>query len=91
MKDRLFWLDAVKFLAILFVILAHVEWSVEQSLSVHQELSRSFLTINRIIASLGVPLFMMVSGSLLLSKEFHSRYDILTFYKRRLLPLFVTA
>ena len=91
MKDRLFWLDAVKFLAILFVILAHVEWGLEQSLSVHQELSRCFLTINRIIASLGVPLFMMVSGSLLLSKEFHSRYDILTFYQRRLLPLFVTA
>ena len=29
MKARIFWIDIVKFIAILFVILAHVVWIVE--------------------------------------------------------------
>ena len=66
MKARIFWIDIVKFIAILFVILAHVVWIVEQDIQVTNILSNDFLTFNRIIATLGVPLFMLVSGSLLL-------------------------
>lgn len=91
MKARIFWIDIVKFIAILFVILAHVVWIVEQGIQVNCILSNDFLTINRIIATLGVPLFMMVSGSLLLGKDFKLKSDIFAFYKRSLLPLFVTA
>lgn len=32
MKARIFWIDIVKFIAILFVILAHVVWIVEQGI-----------------------------------------------------------
>lgn len=91
MKARIFWIDIVKFIAILFVILAHVVWIVEQGIQVNSILSNDFLTINRIIATLGVPLFMLVSGSLLLGKDFKSKSDIFAFYKRGLLPLFITA
>lgn len=91
MKARIFWIDIVKFVAILFVILAHVVWIVEQGIQVNSILSNDFLTINRIIATLGVPLFMLVSGSLLLGKDFKSKSDIFAFYKRGLLPLFMTA
>lgn len=91
MKARIFWIDIVKFVAILFVILAHVVWIVEQGIQVNSILSNDFLTINRIIATLGVPLFMLVSGSLLLGKDFKSKSDIFAFYKRGLLPLFITA
>ena len=91
MKARIFWIDIVKFIAILFVILAHVVWIVEQGIQVNCILSNDFLTINRIIATLGVPLFMMVSGSLLLGKDFKLKSDIFAFYKRGLLPLFITA
>ena len=75
MKARIFWIDIVKFVAILFVILAHVVWIVEQGIQVNCILSNDFLTINRIIATLGVPLFMMVSGSLLLGKDFKLSND----------------
>lgn len=91
MKARIFWIDIVKFIAILFVILAHVVWIVEQDIQVTNILSNDFLTINRIIATLGVPLFMLVSGSLLLGRDFKSKSDIFAFYKRGLLPLFITA
>lgn len=91
MKARIFWIDIVKFIAILFVILAHIVWIVEQGIQVNSILSNDFLTINRIIATLGVPLFMLVSGSLLLGKDFKSKSDIFAFYKRGLLPLFITA
>lgn len=91
MKARIFWIDIVKFIAVLFIILAHIVWIVEQEIHIKGNLLNDFLTINRIIATLGVPLFMLVSGSLLLGKDFKSNSDIFAFYKRGLLPLFITA
>lgn len=73
------------------VILAHVLWIYEQDGLLGEGMPSQFLTINRIIASLGVPLFMMVSGSLLFGKRFDSKNDVLSFYRRGLLPLFLTA
>lgn len=91
MKSRIIWIDAVKFVAILMVLLAHMIWLFEQGMEKQADFSVAFLTINRIIASLGVPLFMMVSGTLLLGKKFETKNDVFVFYKRGLLPLFVTA
>ena len=91
MKARIFWIDIVKFIAVLFVILAHIVWIAEQDGQISSDLSNIFFIINRIIATLGVPLFMMVSGSLLLGKDLNSIYGIFAFYKRGLLPLLITA
>ena len=89
MRTRIFWLDVVKFLAICLVVLAHVIWAVESS--AYNGLSKEFLTIHRILGSLGVPLFMMVSGALLFGKKFESKGDIILFYKKGLLPLMIAA
>ena len=43
------------------------------------------------IGRMGVPLFLMISGALILTKEFTSYSDILYFYKKYLLPLVVTS
>lgn len=64
---------------------------VEQGKGVTLDLPNAFMTVNRMVASLGVPLFMMVSGALLLGKKMDAAKDVLDFYKRGLLPLFVTA
>ena len=89
MKERIYWLDGVKCLAICMVILAHVLWAEDQSTANY--MPQSFITIHKMIATLGVPLFMMVSGALLFNKRYESRSDILAFYRRRLLPLVLTA
>ncbi len=92
MRERIYWIDAIKVVAILMVVLAHVLWMLETEEHGSEVMqSGSFFTLNRIVASLGVPLFMMVSGALLLGKKFETKGDVLTFYKRGLLPLVVTA
>lgn len=79
MKQRIYWIDVVKFVAVVFVILAHVVWVTEQSNHDGCGLPANLMTINRIIASLGVPLFMMVSGTLLMKKGFETKADIMAF------------
>lgn len=89
MKGRIYWLDVVKCLAICMVVLAHVVWAEDQCSA--NLLSQSFITIHQMIATLGVPMFMMVSGALLFNKRYDSSSDILAFYRHRLLPLVLTA
>ena len=91
MKQRIYWIDVVKFVAVVFVILAHVVWATEQSNHDGCELPVNLMIINRVIASLGVPLFMMVSGTLLMKKSFETKADIMAFYRHGLFPLVVTA
>lgn len=89
MKTRIFWLDALKGMAISLVVLAHILWVQDASAS--SSLTDGFLTANRILASLGVPLFVMVSGALLFNKQFHNKADICVSYRRGLLPLILSA
>lgn len=88
---RIFWIDVVKFLAIFMIIHAHVLYIASQDAEDDVTCSMDFLYGNSIVASLGVPLFMMVSGALLFEKHFRTWSDIFTFYRNNLLPLFVTA
>ena len=88
---RIFWIDVVKFLAIFMIIHAHVLYIASQDAEDDVTCSMDFLYGNSIVASLGVPLFMMVSGALLFEKHFRTQSDIFTFYRNNLLPLFVTA
>ena len=43
------------------------------------------------VGRLGVPLFLFLSGTLLLNKRFESDADVLRFYKRNFLPLLLTV
>lgn len=71
--ERLIWADTVRVLAIYFVILVH---SLGAS-------AKNILSFSPAIASTCVPLFIMLSGALLLNKK--ENYSI--FYKKRFLRL----
>ena len=79
------WLDTLRALATLGVILIHVSTPVvKMSYGTHME----FWWIGNILDSavrFAVPLFLMLSGATLLTKE----YQLGDFYKRRLLRVFV--
>lgn len=90
-KKREAWIDYVRILAILLVVLCHsVEayyWSVMQGEEQIRFLPWLVENTLFIIGRLGVPLFLAISGTLLLGRE----YDIFSFYKKSVLPLVVTT
>ena len=77
-KKRIFYLDQLRALAIMLVVLAHVfrNFSNEFAVGTWQWY---FSTIWVDFAVIGVPLFLMISGCLLLNKD----YDLGFFLKRR--------
>lgn len=83
-KERIFYLDELRAIAILLVLLAHtikyfpvnVDYLTSPTLL-------SYLTISR----MGVPLFFMLSGALLLDKE----YSISQFFKKRFSRVLIPA
>lgn len=92
MKQRLAWLDAVRICAILLVVLCHVVetefYAVRMGTATCS--NRSWLLQNTLftMGRLGVPLFLMITGTLMLGRE----YNIARFYKKSFLPLaMVTA
>ena len=77
-KNRIFYLDQIRALAILLVILCHV---VRQYCQIRPAGSLGWCAsaIFIDIGIIGVPLFLMISGALLLNKD----YDLPNFLKRR--------
>lgn len=84
--------DIIRTIAIICVVLCH---AVESVYPLHNFgggcindnlLMLTLFTIGR----LGVPLFLFLSGSLLLTKQFETGKDVKLFYKRNLFPLFLT-
>lgn len=86
-------LDVARTFAILCVILCH---SVEtlynftpQGWKVLSNQSRIFMFATFTIGRLGVPIFLFLSGALLLKKNIESDVDVINFYKKSWLPLFI--
>ena len=70
-KQPLHWVDFMRFLGAFLVVLAHVEnWGAG-----YTWVKNVYYTISRV----GVPLFFLISGYLLLSKQ----EDLVTFFKKR--------
>ncbi|MBE6501036.1 MAG: hypothetical protein E7Z79_01190 [Methanobrevibacter thaueri] len=83
-KNRIFYIDEIRALAILLVLLIHVtKWfaHVETPDSLFWAFSSSFAALGNV----GVPLFFMISGALLLNRD----YDIKFFLKSKLLRIFI--
>lgn len=78
MQQRIFWLDAARAIAIMLVVFTHVNGQISND----YVLKSLFNSIDR----LGVPIFIMLSGGLLLPKL--SQVDFLQFYKKRI-PQFI--
>ncbi|MBE6501049.1 MAG: acyltransferase [Methanobrevibacter thaueri] len=83
-KERIFYLDEIRALAIIFVIFIHVSkwfaWA-ETPNTLYCNFSSSFA----VLGDLGVPLFFMISGALLLDRD----YEFKSFFKRRFSRIFV--
>lgn len=79
-SKRIFYFDELRVLAIFFVILVHVSQHFAR-VSVKHTLFWSFSASLKAFGSVGVPLFFMISGALLLNREYG---NIIDFYKKRI-------
>lgn len=87
MNKRIFYYDELRCIAILLVILAHVS-RIYVPFN-YSNLYNSIPGFVNVIGFMGVPLFFMLSGALLLNKEYHS---LSSFYKKRfsrIIPPFI--
>lgn len=90
-NNRIVYLDIARTIAIILVVFCHAieavykmnmqEWN---TLSLESQI---FRTVSFTIARLGVPIFLFISGKLLLEKKFENEEDFISFYKKNLLPL----
>lgn len=78
-SNRIYWFDVTRFIAILFVVFTHVHEQIGVDSYIIQAI---FYDIDR----LGVPLFFMLSGALILPKFVN--VNIWCFYKKRI-PQFI--
>lgn len=87
---RAYWIDYTRVIAALCVILCHCTESIYnmniEILMGYSTLSRLFCLFSFTIGRLGVPLFLMISGYLLLDREY-SAEKTKQFYRRNLLKL----
>lgn len=88
-------MDLIRTLAIMCVVLCH---SVEKIYSLNLEewntssiSSNLFKTVFFTIGRLGVPLFLMLTGYLLLDKNIDNDEDVIKFYKKKLIPIVITT
>ena len=92
---RILYLDIARTIAIILVVLCHatetiyrIDTSDWTMLSIQSRIIRTvYFTLGR----LGVPLFLFISGRLLLSKKIESSSDCFKFYKKNLLPLVIAV
>ncbi len=102
MKERILWLDYVRAFSIFLVVLTH---SIEGVYALSTEAVMANSTISKIflfsafnLTRHGVPLFLMISGWLLLSRNFtlqpvtgtEKAYSCVDFWKKNLLRLVIT-
>ena len=97
-KQRYFWLDVVRIVAILSITLNH---AVNRTYQNYHGQMNEFLNSSRfsmmlktavtVFSHLGVPLFLMISGALILSKKMESRKNVRHFYRHNLLSLLITS
>lgn len=92
MQNRILWLDLARCFAIVVVVLTHINESISYSQVYLGEIRVSinswfFQNSIHTIGRLGVPVFLMISGGMVLKRDIE---DPLIFYKNKLFPL-VTA
>ena len=91
LKERIQSFDIARTFAIICVVLCH---SVEVVYSDIEyiylsNISQIFRIVFFTIGRLGVPIFLFLTGALHLKKQIEEDEDILKFYKKNLLPLFI--
>lgn len=97
-QKRSLYLDIARTVAILSISLNH---AVNRTFTNYNGQYQEFLNLSlaltiikttvTVFSKLGVPLFLMISGALLLKKRMDSIEDVKQFYRHNLLSLFLTA
>jgi surface polysaccharide O-acyltransferase-like enzyme len=97
-KNRVYWLDVARVIAIISISMNHAVNRVYDNydntvlefytLSVQSNLLKAYISV---FSRIGVPLFLMISGYLLLNKRMEDKRDIQKFYRHNLLSLLVTS
>ena len=96
--QRIYWLDVARVIAIISISCNHAinrsyatyTGQLEEYLSI-PFISTTFKAVIYIFSRIGVPLFLMISGALLLSKNINDGEGVKKFYKHNLLSLFITS
>ena len=93
---RLYNLDVCRTLAILSIALNHALNSFTgigkyEDYLTFNYFEKIFITIGYILSLIGVPLFLCLTGALILSKNFETSEDIKRFYKHNLLTLIISV
>lgn len=95
MKKRIVWLDYARSFAIFSVVVIHSLEMVYKmdfaDLMKIGEVSLLFRDIVFAFGRTGVPIFLALTGFLLLDRDFSTSEKIIKFYKRNLLPLWLTT
>lgn len=89
MNKRIEWLDTVRAAAIFFVVLNHGVEIIYDGSAAMSTFGTWFSTVLFSLGRLGVPLFLFLSGYLLLGREYPTGRDYGAFWKTKWLPLFV--
>lgn len=89
MKQRIPYIDLLKLVAIACVVVCHVPMGMDINMMDNSLPTWEYLL--NAIGVLGVPLFMMCSGALVLGKDFSTHQQVARFYKRNLWPIYLTG
>ena len=87
-KKRYYWLDLVKILACFFVVINHTGGYLLEFTN-NANYSVVYYSLNFALCKVGVPLFIMVTGYLLLSKKEITYQEVLKRIFRIFVPLFL--
>ena len=97
-SERKFYLDVARVLAVISITLNHAvnrsydnyyyQQAEFQSIALWDSAFKAVITV---FSHIGVPLFLMISGALLLNKRMESSSDLKRFYRHNLLGLLITT
>ena len=91
MKKRNIQLDLIRSIAIILVVLNHaVETYFNGTSEVMVGFNKYFAIVFFTLGRLGVPLFLILSGYLLLTRNYDTDQKCILFWKNKLIPLFFT-
>lgn len=94
-QDRTIYMDLARIFAIISIVFCHaIETAYPMHLGYWYEaniFNKIYRTIGFTFGRLGVPIFLYLSGSLLLSKIIKNDDDVFKFYKHNLFPLFIAV
>lgn len=94
-NKRIIYIDIARTFAIIFVVLCHsIELIYSMDLKEWVQLSiisQIFRTVVLTVGRLGVPIFLFITGELLLTRTYNNDKEVEKFYKNNLIPLILVT